>query len=135
MASNTVSIISIIFLLICGCAEKTWQQTHQIKKHPGEFAAVAKLYQKLLDQSQGWVLRRQIREDVSPEEKAIVLVSYKEGQITVLDWLMAIHAIKPPDRPRDLNTVQGVEKFLDGHILADESTFQQRIAAKSGYID
>ena len=134
-------IFVVVFLtLFLGCSKRDEEapkeanivsepNTDHIQKHPEEFATVAKLYQRLLDQSSGWVLQRQIRDDVTPAEKAIVLVSYKdkEEKVTVLDWLMALHSIRPPDRPRDLNTVKGVETFLDEYVLADNITFQQLI--------
>jgi hypothetical protein len=127
-------LVITICIFSCGCASDNWQQVQQIRKHPEAFDTVARIHRQLLERAQqqperNWILLKQIREEISPEEKSIILVSHRKGQLTVLDWFMALHDIRPPDRPHDLNTVEGVERFLDKYMLINNRVFQRRVAA------
>jgi len=55
----------------------------------------------------------QVKTELSPEEKNIVLAQYDKGKITLKDWLESLCDIVPPRRPRDLNTPQGVDNLLE----------------------
>ena len=82
------------------------------------FAKASVIHERLLlnparPRNESWILNSQVRDDVTKEEKAIVLGTYDGGQITVKDWLDTLCEIAPPGRPKDLNTPEGVEKFLD----------------------
>ncbi len=50
---------------------------------------------------------------MTPEEKNIVLATYDNGKVTLKDWFDALCDIGPASRPRDLHTLQGVERLLD----------------------
>ena len=55
----------------------------------------------------------QVKTELTPEEKNIVLAQYDKGKITLKDWLEALCDIVPPRRPRDLNTPKGVDNLLE----------------------
>lgn len=93
-----------------------------VQKLTGNFSRAAQIYRRLLSQSQllgrmRFVRGKQIREQVTPEEKNIVLAAFGTGgKITLKDWLDAVHEFSPPSRPKDLHTPEGVERFLSGII-------------------
>jgi len=61
-----------------------------------------------------WIEDDQIRTDLDPNERDLVLATYDGGRFTVKDWFKALCEIVPPRRPKDLDTPQGVERLLDG---------------------
>jgi hypothetical protein len=82
------------------------------------FAKASEIHERLLNSTTRppnirWIQNNQIRDEVSAEEKAIVLASYDGGQVTVLDWLEALCQLAPPGRPRNLNTPEGVGQLLE----------------------
>ncbi len=82
------------------------------------FAKASEIHDRLLlnpakPRNETWILNSQVRDDVTKEEKALVLGTYDGGQITLKDWLETLCEIVPPGRPKDLNTPEGVEKLLD----------------------
>ncbi len=56
---------------------------------------------------------RQTKNELTPEEKNIVLAAYDTGKVTLKDWFDALCEIGPSSRPRDLHTVAGVERLLN----------------------
>ncbi len=56
------------------------------------------------------------QEEITQEEKDIVLAKFVGGEVTLLDWFNAINEMSPPKRPKDLGTKEGVERLLDGAI-------------------
>ncbi|OHB82800.1 MAG: hypothetical protein A2Z38_10305, partial [Planctomycetes bacterium RBG_19FT_COMBO_48_8] len=87
------------------------------KKQSENFSKVVQVHDRLLNQSknrkQWWILNDQVKDEVTPEEKDIVLATYDGGKITLKDWLYALVQFSSPNRPKDLNTEKGVEAFLD----------------------
>jgi len=98
-----------------------WQQLYKklnVQKVSANFARAAEVHQRLLyrpkePRSVGWIQNNQIRNELTPEEKNIVLANYDKGKVTLEDLLIALCEIVPPGRPKDLNTAQGVERLLD----------------------
>jgi hypothetical protein len=70
------------------------------------------LYYPKTDRNVGFIRVNQVREELTPEEKALVLASYEGGKLTLKDWFDALFEFSPPSRPKDLNTPGGVERFL-----------------------
>jgi len=106
----------------------------QIQKHEDSFGHVAQIYERLLKvpqtyRKQNWILNSQILDEISLEEKGIVMVSIDGKQFIAADWFFALSEIIPPNRPRDLNTALGVEAFLDNYLLA-ERFIHERLAAQ-----
>ncbi len=88
----------------------------------------AEIHQRLLyrpkePRNVGWIQNSQVRNELTPQEKNIVLAAYDKGKVTLEDWLVALCEIVPPGRPKDLHTTKGVEQLLDrgqpDDVLAD----------------
>jgi len=95
-------------------------QKLKVEKVRENFAKAVQIHQRLLTQpkeprSRGvfWIMNKQIRDELSDEEKQIVLARYTGGELTLYEWFDALGQIAPPGRPKDLNTAAGVEKLLD----------------------
>ncbi|MFQ5772293.1 MAG: peptidylprolyl isomerase, partial [bacterium] len=89
-----------------------------VRKVSRNFPKAAKIHQRLLNhpkepRKMWWIQSRQIRDELTPEEKDIVLATYDNGKVTLKDWFYTLSDIAPPGRPKDLNTPQGVERLLD----------------------
>ncbi len=96
-------------------------QKYNLKKESENFPEAVKLHGRLLNspkeqRKQWWILSSQIRDELTPEEKDIVLATYDGGKVTVKDWLYALTEIAPPSRPKDLNTEKGVESLLNRYL-------------------
>lgn len=88
------------------------------KKITENFPKAVEIHQKLLNEPknprQGNFIRiTQIKDELTPEEKNIELVTFDKGKVTLKDWFDALTEMAPPSRPKNLNTVQGVEQLLD----------------------
>ncbi len=89
-----------------------------VQKLSDNFFKAAQIHQRLLFQPKeprrmGFIRISQIKDELTPEEKNIVLATYDNGKITLKDWLDALCEMSPPSRPRDLNTSKGVEQLLE----------------------
>jgi len=89
-----------------------------VKKLSQNFPRVIQIHERLLlhpkqPRKASWIQNSQVREELTQEEKNIVLAQYSAGKITLEDWFEAICDIVPPRRPRDLNTPQGVDQLLE----------------------
>ena len=90
-----------------------------VKKLSNNFPKAAKIHQRLLYQPKkprkaAFIRTYQVKEELTSEEKDIVLVEYDYGKITLKDWFDTLcYFFSPPSRPRDLNTPKGVEQFLE----------------------
>jgi hypothetical protein len=89
-----------------------------VKKFSQNFPKVMEIHERLLHHPKqprkvSWIQSSQVREELTPEEKNIVLAQYNSGTITVKDWFEALCNIVPPRRPRDLNNPNGVDQLLE----------------------
>jgi len=89
-----------------------------VQKESANFPKAVQIHQRLLNhpkepRKQWWILGSQIKDELTPEEKDIVLATYENGKVTLSDWFNLLNEIAPPSRPKDLNTPQGVERLLD----------------------
>jgi peptidyl-prolyl cis-trans isomerase C len=89
-----------------------------VKKVNANFVKAAQLHQRLLFQPKvernvRWILNSQMRDELTEDEKNIVLATFEKGEVRVSDWFETLGDIAPPRRPNDLNTAQGVERLLD----------------------
>ncbi|MHC4148399.1 MAG: peptidyl-prolyl cis-trans isomerase [Planctomycetota bacterium] len=113
--------------------EQFYQELYKkldVQKLSGNFGRASSLYLKLLyapkeKQRIRFVKKAQIWEDLTLEERNVVLATFENGQVTVEDWFYALVRPAPNRRPRDLNTKEGVEKFLDSamrlHVFIAEA--------------
>lgn len=89
-----------------------------VRKLSENFGKAAEIHNRLLYSPQkerrgGWIANWQIQEELTPEEKEIVLATFDDGKITLLNWFETLNEMSPPSRPKDAGTVQGVEQLLD----------------------
>jgi hypothetical protein len=89
-----------------------------VQKMSDNFSKAAQIHQRLLFQPKkprkmGFIRISQTKDELTPEEKNIVLAAYDNGKITLKDWFDALCEMSPPSRPRDLNTSKGVERLLE----------------------
>ena len=89
-----------------------------VKKVNANFIKAAQLHQRLLFQPKAernvpFIRNSQMRDELTEEEKNIVLATFEKGEVRVSDWFETLGDIAPPRRPNDLNTPQGVERLLD----------------------
>ena len=98
-------------------------------------AKAAAIHQRLLLQpatprgpGEYWIKNSQIINDLSPEEKEMVLATYDGGSFTLRDWFQTLCNVAPPRRPKDLDKPAGVERLLDSAlrlpVLAAEARFR-----------
>ncbi len=101
-----------------------------VKKLKENFPKVVALHQRLMTRPKkprkvNFIRNWQIQEELTQSERNIPLVQFKGGTVTVYDWFIALSDIVPPRRPRNLNTVAGVEQLLDralsGPLLVAEA--------------
>ena len=93
-------------------------QKFHAKKLTENFPKVVEIHQRLLTQPKtprkgSFIRITQTKEELTPEEKNIELVTFDKGKVTLKDWFDALCEMAPPSRPKDLNTVKGVEQLLD----------------------
>jgi hypothetical protein len=89
-----------------------------VKKFSQNFPKVIQIHERLLSNPKqprkvNFIRTSQVRDEITPAEKSIVLAEYHTGKVTVKDWFEALCDIVPPRRPRDLNTVKGVDQLLE----------------------
>jgi hypothetical protein len=92
----------------------------QLQKVKENFAQAAQIHQRLLlkpaqprGQGEFWIKNSQVKNELSEQEKNLVLATYEGGKFTLRDWFTVVCNIVPPRRPADLGTPAGVEKLLD----------------------
>jgi hypothetical protein len=89
-----------------------------VKKFGQNFPKVMEIHEMLLNHPKqprkvSWIQNSQVRDELTPEEKNIVLAQYNSGTITVKDWFKALCDIIPPRRPRDLSDPNVVDQLLE----------------------
>ena len=89
-----------------------------VQKLSDNFARTAQIHQRLLlypkeERRLAFIRISQTKNELTQEEKNIVLATYDDEKITLKDWFDALCEMSPPSRPKDLNTEKGVERLLD----------------------
>jgi hypothetical protein len=91
-----------------------------LKKAETRFGQAALIHQRLLQrpaeprgQGEFWITNNQIKNELSEQEKGLVLATYDGGTFTLQNWFQTVCDIAPPRRPQDLGTPAGVERLLD----------------------
>jgi len=101
--------------------EQYYRQIYQkfhVKKLSNNLLKAAQIHQRLLyspkkPRKVGFIRTYQVKDEMTPEEKNIVLAEYDNGKVTLKDWFDTLCNMAPPGRPRDLNTPKGVEQLLE----------------------
>jgi peptidyl-prolyl cis-trans isomerase C len=93
-----------------------------VKKLSENLPKVIQIHDRLLNhpktpQKIKYIRNSQIRDEMTPEEKSIVLATYDYGQVTLEDWLNTLCESAPPSRPKNLNTPTGIEQLLNRALM------------------
>jgi len=95
---------------------------HKVKEN---FPQAAAIYRRLLEHPKEprgknvhWILKKQILEELDPNEGSLVLATFDGGQYTLMDLLKGIHAMVPTRRPGDLVIPAGIERFVDRSLAS-----------------
>ncbi len=93
-----------------------------VKKLSENFPQVIQIHDRLLNhpkipQKMKYIRNSQIKDEMTPEEKNIVLASYDYGQVTLEDWFNTLCESAPPSRPKNLNTPTGIEQLLNRALM------------------
>lgn len=89
-----------------------------VKKLSQNYPRVVEIHDRLLlnpkqTRNANFIRTSQIKDELSEQERNMVLAQYNSGKVTLQDWFVALCDIVPPRRPRDLNTTNGVEQLLE----------------------
>ena len=89
----------------------------RVQKLSANFGRVVQIHQRLLRPREGqrmqFIKKKYVEEELTPEEKNLVLATFDGGKVTLEDWFYALCQPSPPRRPKDLHTEKGVERWLD----------------------
>jgi beta-lactamase regulating signal transducer with metallopeptidase domain len=93
----------------------------KVKKLRENLQTVVNAHQRLLFNPQEprsvyWIMNRQMKQELTQQEKDTLLATYEGGQVILEDWFEMLNEIPPLKRPKDLGTVEGVERLLDEAI-------------------
>jgi len=100
--------------------KQIYEKSH-VKKLSENFLRAIDIHQRLLHRPKKprnvpFIRTYQVKDELTPEEKNIVLAEYDRGKVTLKDWLDALCEIAPPRRPTTLNTPKGVEQLLESAL-------------------
>ncbi|MDH7599940.1 MAG: peptidylprolyl isomerase [Sedimentisphaerales bacterium] len=91
-----------------------------LRTYKENIAKVAEFHQRLISKPKPpekksiyWIENSQLKTDLDPNERALVLATFDGGRFTVEDWFLALFEMAPPRRPKDLSTPEGAERFLE----------------------
>ena len=86
----------------------------RVQKLSANFGRVVRIHQRLLRPREGqrmrFIKKKYVEEELTPEEKNLVLATFDGGKMTLEDWFYALCRPSPPRRPKDLHTEKGVER-------------------------
>ena len=93
-----------------------------VQKLSANFLKAAQIHRRLLlypkePRRMRFVRVSQAQNELTPEEKTLVLAAYDKGQVTLKNWFEALFEMSPPSRPKDLNTPKGVERLLERALM------------------
>ncbi len=101
---------------------KQLYEKFHVKKLSENFPKVIQIHDRLLNhpktpQKIKYIRNNQIKTELTPEERSIVLATFDHGQVTLEDWFNTLCEFSPPSRPKNLNTPTGIEQLLDRALM------------------
>ena len=92
-----------------------------VRKLSENFSKVTEAHKRLLHHPKkprkvGFIRNAQVKEELTPEEKNIVLAEYDGGKITLKDWFTMLCDIVPPRRPRNMDDHKVVDQLLEAAL-------------------
>jgi hypothetical protein len=105
----------------------------KVQKVKENFQKASQIHQRILTQpakprSPGvtWFTANQIDQELTQQERDLPLATFEGGRLTLEKWLRVLDDMIPPNRPKNLNTAEGIEAFTDfalqGPVLIAEAT-------------
>jgi len=93
-------------------------QKFNMTKKSENYLKAARIHQRLLTKPKKprkvpFIRISQVKEELTQEEKNIVLATFDNGKITLKDWFDTLCNSAPPSRPKDLNTPRGIDRLLE----------------------
>ena len=95
----------------------SWCRDRHLRKLAENFPKTAAIHKRLQAKPKKgniyWILNDEVRDDIDPNDKALVLATYDGGTFTVKDWFEALCDIAPPGQaqgsrhPRGRGAVPG----------------------------
>lgn len=94
----------------------------EVKKLTENFSKAIQLHDKLLNhpvksRPSNFIRDYQVREELTEEEKNIVLAEFTNGKITLEEWFDILCDFSPVGRPKNLNTEEGIDQLLENAIV------------------
>lgn len=89
-----------------------------VKKLSENYPQAIQIHDRLLNhpkvpQRMKFIRETQIKDEMTPEERNIVLATYDGGKVTLEDWLNTLCESSPPSRPKNLDTPEGIDQLLE----------------------
>ncbi len=93
-----------------------------VKKLKENYSKASQIHDRLLNhpvtpRPASFIRDYQVNDELTEEEKNIVLAAFTNGKVTLQDWLDLLCDFSPPSRPKNLNTEEGVDKLLEQAII------------------
>jgi len=94
------------------------------QKLRANFPKAAEIHQRLLlnpkePRKMAFIRNSQVENELTEEEKNIVLAKYDDGEVTLKEWFDALCELSPPSRPRDMHKPEAIEQLLDRVLSKD----------------
>lgn len=99
------------------CYETLYKKS-DVKKITANYPKVIEIHDRLLNhpvkpRNVSFIRDYQVKDELTDEEKNLVLATFTNGKITLQDWFDTLCDLSPPGRPKNLNTENGVEQILE----------------------
>ncbi|MBN2139140.1 MAG: peptidyl-prolyl cis-trans isomerase [Sedimentisphaerales bacterium] len=93
-------------------------QRSNVKKATANYSKAAGIHTRLLlhpiaERKVPFIRNHQIRNELTDDEKNILMATFNGGKVTLKDWFVALGEISPPRRPGNLDTPQGIDMLLE----------------------
>ncbi|MHC4474834.1 MAG: peptidylprolyl isomerase [Planctomycetota bacterium] len=103
-----------------------------VKKLRYNLPKAAEIHQRLLRRPQNprkqwWITWDQMTKEMTEEEKNLELATFDGGKVTLIRWFRILHKMPPLKRPKDLDTIQGVERLLDRALNSQVFVVEARL--------
>ncbi len=94
----------------------------EVKKLTENFPKAIQIHDRLLNhpvkpRPSNFIRNYQVTEELTEEEKRLVLAEFTNGKITLKDWFEVLCDFSPVGRPKNLNTEEGIDQLLEIAIV------------------
>ncbi|MBN1973045.1 MAG: peptidyl-prolyl cis-trans isomerase [Sedimentisphaerales bacterium] len=92
----------------------------EVKKVTENFSKAIEIHNRLLNYPKTtensilkYIRNYQVRDELTDQEKNIVLATFSRGNVTLKDWFETLCDYSPRNRPDNLNTEKGIDQLLE----------------------